>query len=184
MSYNYPCGILEDSARIQDTDFQNNRTTESVFLYQTHSQHFRDFERCIPMTKTRTQPGQDRGFEDSSLILDTSSDERVGRVGRYSAPDIAKMLNVDSSTIRKCRFPWLLKAVDENRLRATNGRYTDLARQLFLDFHDRVVLDAICVPEEWVEDIKETYPPTGTQIASRTTTVAKTLHHLRLTPTD
>lgn len=80
------------------------------------------------------------------------------RIGRYTAPQIAETLGVDSSTVRKCRWPWLVKAVAERRLKASNGKFTALALALFADYQARVVSDRAFEPDEWVEVTRDAYP--------------------------
>jgi hypothetical protein len=86
-----------------------------------------------------------------------AKDSPDDRLGRYTAPQVAEELSVDSSTVRKCRLPWLLKAFPESRIKAENGKFTCLALTLFKDYQNRVILDQALVPEEWVEAVQATY---------------------------
>ena len=58
-------------------------------------------------------------------------------VGVYKAKDLADEFGIASQTLSTRWYPWLLKVAEASLLKP-NGRYTDLARDLFLDFKEQV----------------------------------------------
>lgn len=96
--------------------------------------------------------------EDLTVLEDSAPTPPDDRVGRYTAPQVAEKLGIDSSTVRKCRMPWLLQAFPESRIKGRNAKFTAFALHLFEDYQDRVILERSMEPEDWVEAIRDQFP--------------------------
>lgn len=80
-------------------------------------------------------------------------------IGIHKAKDLAEELGISSSTLTSRWLPWLYKAVDPGLIKA-NGRYTDLAKELFEDFKARVKREENPMDSwAWVAEVKEAYAP-------------------------
>ena len=80
-------------------------------------------------------------------------------IGIHKAKDLAEELGISASTLTSRWLPWLYKAVDPALVKA-NGRYTDLAKELFEDFKARVKREENPMDSwVWVAEVKEAYAP-------------------------
>lgn len=96
--------------------------------------------------------------EDLVVLEDSAPTPPDDRVGRYTAPQVAEKLGIDSSTVRKCRMPFLLQAFPESRIKGKNGKFTALALWLFENYQDQVILERTLEPEDWVEAVQDRFP--------------------------
>lgn len=79
------------------------------------------------------------------------------REGIFTAKDLADGLGIASSTLRTRWYAWLVRAVGESRLKI-DGRFTELARELFISYKAQVVMDGV-EAEAWAKAQADIYRP-------------------------
>jgi hypothetical protein len=94
-------------------------------------------------------------------------------IGRYTSEEVAEALKSDckAHNVRSRRTPWADLAVGADKVRVRK-RYTELGWLLLLDYDDRVVVNQLLIPDEWVEEIQRLLAEAAKPIENETLTAS------------